>query len=107
MGYRKDCYEHHKKTDDQGEHLVCHLCQERIDPVREKWDAEHIVPRTLGGSDAPENVFPAHAACHRPKTANDITANAKAKRLRDKHTGVIRPKGFWKPYGYRYKWGQR
>lgn len=103
--YRRDCYEHHKKTDDKGEYLVCHLCQGRINPAVDDWHAEHIVPRTLGGSDSPENVWPAHAACHRPKTSQDITANAKAKRVRDKHLGITKPKGWWKPPGHKHRWG--
>src|SRR5690349_18565878 len=93
--YRRDCFDAHKKVDETGRiYLVCYLCKGRIDPARDAWDAEHTKRKTLGGSDSPENVWPAHKGCHQPKTARDLTENAKGKRVSDKHFGIVRKKGF-------------
>lgn len=69
---------------------ICHLCGEKIIDT-EKWEAEHIVPHALGGSDDFPNLQPAHVACHAVKTKRDVTAIAKAKRVNKKHTGQYRP----------------
>lgn len=101
---RRECYAAHK--DETGK-MVCHLCEGIIDPTCEDWEADHVVAVTFGGSDtAMDNVRPAHKRCHSIKTAGDISANARAKRLHDKHHGIIKPKGWWKPDGYKYRWGQ-
>lgn len=71
---------------------VCHLCGEKIDGTREKWDAEHIVPYALTRDDSDENLAPAHVSCHRKKTPEDQTRIAKAKRVAAKHQGAHRPK---------------
>lgn len=105
--YRRDCFETHIKYDETGPFLVCHLCGGRIDPAREPWEAEHSLRRTLGGSDAPANVLPAHKTCHRDKTNVDISSNAKGKRVRDKHFGIVTKKKWWKPDGYKHRWGRR
>ena len=101
---KRECYLEHKKEDGS---LECYLCQGRIDPAREEWDADHVVPHTFGGSDtAADNVRPAHKSCHQVKTAQDVSDNARAKRLHDKHHGIIKKKGWWKPPGHKYRWGQ-
>lgn len=104
---RRECFDAHKFTDPLSGRimLTCWICQGPIDPAREKWEAEHSVRRSVGGSDSPDNVLPAHTACHAPKTAKDITANSKGKRVRDKHFGIVRKQGFRKPPpGYKYSW---
>lgn len=73
---------------------VCHICLERIDGVRERWQVEHVVPHALGGDEeaGSDNLQPAHERCHAPKTAEDIGRIAKAKRVSAKHTGAKAPK---------------
>lgn len=106
---RRECFDAHKWTD-QGTGrtmLTCHLCGGPIDPVREKWEAEHVIRRVLREDDSPRNVMPAHAVlCHPAKTAKDITENAKGKRVRDQHYGISRPKGFRRPKGAKFDWSQ-
>lgn len=74
---------------------VCHICRGKI-LAGEAWDAEHVIPRQLGGDHSLENVRPAHRKCHRgpgSKTSDDVAKIAKAKRLNDKHRGIARPAG--------------
>ena len=68
---------------------VCHLCGQKIDGTRERWDAEHIVPYALTRDDSDENLAPAHVDCHKAKTRQDVTAIAKAKRVAAKHNGAF------------------
>ncbi|RMD90729.1 MAG: HNH endonuclease [Alphaproteobacteria bacterium] len=71
---------------------ICHICGQRIDGTREPWEVEHIVPIQLGGEDEDANCAPAHVACHRAKTREDVARIAKAKRVRAKHLGAHRPR---------------
>lgn len=74
---------------------VCHICGDVIDGVRQPWDIDHVIPLALGGKDEPENMRPAHAACHRgagSKTSDDVKRIAKAKRVHAKHIGAVKPK---------------
>jgi len=71
---------------------ICHICGQRIDGTRERWDVEHVIPLALGGDDDGENLQPAHAKCHAKKTADDVKVIAKAKRIEAKHIGANRPK---------------
>lgn len=70
----------------------CHLCGEKIDGGRERWDVEHVVALELGGDEAKgsDNLQPAHAACHRAKTREDAGRIAKAKRQEQRSAGVAR-----------------
>lgn len=88
---RRECFDAHKWADDGGKiWLTCHICNGRIDPARERWDAEHVIRRSVGGSDKPSNVWPAHEKCHRVKTVDDVRENAKGKRVHDRHYGITR-----------------
>ena len=69
----------------------CHICGQKIDGVREPWDADHVVPRGLTGSDALEEYKPAHEACHKEKTRTDNRTVKKAVRTRAKHLGIKGP----------------
>lgn len=92
---RRECFETHRWSDETGKiWLTCHICGGSIDPGKEPWEAEHILPVTLGGSNLPDNVRPCHNKCHKGKTANDIRANSHCKRTRDKHFGVRKKTGF-------------
>ena len=74
---------------------ICVLCSAKIDGVRERWVAEHVIPLSLGGEDAESNMGPAHEACAIKKTfgrTGDIAKAAKAKRVKSKHLGIKKSK---------------
>lgn len=77
----------------------CYLCGGKI-KVGDAWDVEHVLARELGGSDEPDNLRPAHAKCHRAKTAEDAALIAKSNRVRDKHRGFFKPKSRWPVRGF-------
>lgn len=74
---------------------VCCLCGARIDGTRSTWIIEHIIALELGGADDDANCGPAHATCAAVKTSDDHARAAKAKRQKQRHLGMNRPK--WKP----------
>ena len=69
----------------------CHICGEKIDGVRERWDVEHIIPLELGGADEPSNWAPAHVQCHKGKTKQDAADIGRARRISAKHIGAKAP----------------
>lgn len=70
----------------------CHICNEKIDGVREPWEIEHVIAWELTRDDSDENLRPAHIACHKQKTHHqDRPAINEAKRRSAKHTGASRP----------------
>lgn len=72
---------------------VCHICGGLIG--LKAWEVEHVLPLALGGSNEPDNLRPAHVACHAEKTAKaDVPAIARAERLRLKHMGARPPSKF-------------
>ena len=71
---------------------VCHICGERIDGTRERWEVEHKVALALTGDDSDGNLAPAHASCHAAKTKEDVRLIAKAKRVAAKHHGAWQPR---------------
>ena len=71
---------------------ICHICAQKIDGTRERWEVEHIVAYALTRDDSDKNLAPAHERCHAAKTSQDVTQIAKAKRVHRKHTGAHRPK---------------
>lgn len=73
---------------------ICHLCGMKIDGTRERWEVEHVIPRSMLGklADTDDNMKPAHVSCHKVKTAEDKGNLARAVRRQDRHTGVHRPK---------------
>lgn len=70
---------------------ICHLCGRKIEPG-EGWELEHVIPLAMGGEDAPANMQPAHAKCHKAKTRDDVGNIARAKRREARHLGAYRPK---------------
>ena len=74
----------------------CHLCEGRI-AVGEAWEVEHVIPYALTQDDSDGNLKPAHIKCHRVKTTDDVTAIAKVERIRAKHFGFTKKRGWWKP----------
>lgn len=71
---------------------ICHICRLPIDPLKERWEAEHIIPRALKGADTYPNLKPAHKRCHAEKTKADVPAIAKAVSVAERHLGIVRPK---------------
>lgn len=71
---------------------ICHICNGRIQAA-ERWEVEHVIAREISGDDGPTNLRPAHAKCHKAKTAQDAGIIAKAKRRAAKHSGAFRPSG--------------
>ena len=72
---------------------VCHLCNQKIDGVREKWEVEHVIAWELTRDDSDDNLRPAHVACHKQKThKQDRPVINEAKRREAKHNGVKRAK---------------
>lgn len=63
---------------------ICHLCslpipQERIRGSHVLGETmDHIIPRSLGGSDKRANKLPAHATCNWWRGSRDITEDLKS-----------------------------
>jgi 5-methylcytosine-specific restriction protein A len=83
---------------------ICHICGEKIDGVREKWEREHVIPLSMGGADDESNMRPAHKDCHKGKTDQDKANLAKAKRREAKHIGATRPKKKIQSRPFRQGW---
>jgi hypothetical protein len=103
---RRECFDKWKRTDHLGRVVLdCHLCNGKygvILPAKESWEADHVTPHAWDGTD----IRPAHPHCHGEKTKLDVTAIAKGKRIRDRHFGIKRPKGFHKPKGAKFDWSR-
>ena len=65
----------------------CHLCGNKIN-VGEGWELEHVIAWELTRDESDENVKPAHVACHKIKTADDVRGIRKADRIKAKHIGA-------------------
>ena len=72
---------------------VCHICKLKIDGTRDKWEIEHIIPVGIKGEEAEtdQNRQPAHAKCHKTKTAQDKKDIAQCKHREAYHIGAKRP----------------
>lgn len=68
----------------------CHLCSRKI-AEGELWEAEHVQPLSMGGSDTPANMRPAHVDCHAGKTKAEAGPRAKADRNAKRAAGIKRP----------------
>ena len=68
---RRECFERNRWTDPLTGRIMmtCHICQGRIDPARERWEAEHVRRRSLNTEDRDEpcNILPTHESCHEAK----------------------------------------
>lgn len=81
-------------------HVECHYCHKMVT----EFDADHMVAlHTIPQSKLEqwpeclwywtiENIVPACKSCHRKKSANEQTANAKVKRIVKKRTGQHKAK---------------
>lgn len=59
----------------------CHICHEPVGPrsygkvhSAVGWEIDHSVPRSKGGADRANNLYPAHVSCNRSKGAKSTTA---------------------------------
>ena len=64
---------------------VCGVCGKPI--VGARFDIDHIIPRSAGGSDEDANLRPTHAVCNRSKSANQV-ASWQARRSPTNHRGL-------------------
>ncbi|MBS7805084.1 HNH endonuclease [Rhizobiales bacterium TNE-4] len=65
----------------------CAQCSLKITPGK-RWDLDHVIPLSLGGSNEPTNLQVLCQACHTQKTKSDVSSNAKARRIQLKHFGA-------------------
>ena len=70
---------------------ICCICKEKIQ-VTEKWIDEHERALAMGGTNDPDNRGPAHKACAKIKTKDDMGQIAEAKRREAKYIGATRTK---------------
>ncbi len=71
-------------------------CEQCTTPLRPgKFIYDHILPDWFGGEPTLENCQVICAACDGKKTPTDQASIAKTKRIRDKHTGAMKPKRPW------------
>lgn len=63
----------------------CACCPEKLQPGKIHYD--HIIPLSMGGKDAPENLQALILKHHAVKTSKEATIRAKCDRIRAKHTG--------------------
>lgn len=85
----------------------CHICKEKIDGVRERWEVEHIIPLELGGADDPSNWAPAHVTCHKGKTKQDAADIGRARRVYARHIGAKAPSRTPLPGGRGSRWKKK
>lgn len=68
----------------------CYLSGRKIFPG-DAWDLDHIKPLHLGGAHAEDNLAPVLRDTHRLKSGAEVSAKAKADRVRAKHLGLAPP----------------
>lgn len=68
----------------------CYLSGAVIDPTRDRWELEHVIPLAGGGTDDDDNLRPVLASAHIEKTKADLARIAKGKRVALKHKGAKR-----------------
>lgn len=70
---------------------ICHICGQKIDAGRERYQIDHIIPLEMGGEDGGDNLAPAHEACHTRKTAQqDVPNIRKAQRQERRSMGIAK-----------------
>lgn len=68
----------------------CYLSGAVINPVKDRWELEHVIPLAGGGTDDDDNLRPVLAWAHLEKTKKDLARIAKGKRIEQKHKGAHR-----------------
>jgi len=95
---RQVCFDTHCMEDVRGVYMICHCgrpqCKKRIDPVKDKWRADHNRRWAEGGRDTPANLWPILAICDLEfKAPRDARWVAKGRRIAKKMRGEHRRKG--------------
>lgn len=71
--------------------VTCGICGGELSPG-DKIEWDHVHALVHGGPHVFTNIRPVHEECHKEKTARDVAANAKVKRIRgETKTGPRRP----------------
>lgn len=76
----------------------CEKCTAKLKVGEGEYD--HVIAQGYGGDNATDNGQLLCRVCHGTKTGIDKGITEKTKRIRDKHLGIIKPKGsfrLWKP----------
>lgn len=95
---RRICWMTHRTTHagTGAQVMICAVCAQYIDPIRDAWRADHIIRHAEGGEDTPENLQPICLACDTGpdgKAAHDTREIAKGKRVAEKHFGIREKRG--------------
>lgn len=85
---RRICFDTHKKQDERGIYMICHVGKCRIEPAKDGWRADHIRRWAEGGEDTPENLWPICRKCDEVKAPEDTSEVAKGKRVAESVYGV-------------------
>ena len=67
----------------------CAQCSLKITPGK-RWDLDHVIPLSLGGSNEVTNLQVLCQACHTQKTKSDLSTHAKTLRIQARHLGARR-----------------
>lgn len=79
---------------------MCHVSRQKIDPLRDTYEIDHIVALCNGGEHAESNLAPVLIEHHREKTRRDRAEKDKVERIRRKHLRLHKPK--WPMQGGRH-----
>jgi 5-methylcytosine-specific restriction enzyme A len=82
---------------------LCALCTRELGPSL-KPEFDHEIPLGLGGKNRESNIRALCPECHKPKTASDKAAIAKAKRISKKHLSIKPRKHNWNPRKAKFNW---
>ena len=69
----------------------CAQCSLNISPGK-RWDIDHVIPLSLGGSNDMTNLQVLCQTCHSQKTKADLSTYAKTLRIQSRHLGAQRSK---------------
>jgi 5-methylcytosine-specific restriction endonuclease McrA len=81
------------------------MCTAKLFPGNCEYD--HGIPYGLSSNSDLGNCVPLCRACHRTKTAKDITKIAKAERMKRFHLGAKAPGRRVLPFGRASKWKRK
>src|SRR3989344_2367276 len=66
----------------------CFICEKLLDLDKDKWEIDHIIPRSKGGKDDENNYAVTHEWCNRNKSDSDLRIArlmAKYEQIKEKH----------------------